>query len=207
MRNPETDTTLLIYSYWNSITAMPFLPAKELATMTTLFLITSVMIHAIELNLQSYSLRARVSEKTVLGKVAPEDFKSYDISANYELPWNRYKESKWGFGSRLMVSAGLLHGANKDAVVVSAVPELTFGTKDGRFVFDMGAGGALISRNRFGIQDFGGTFQFALTAGVTVPLYDNVGIGYRFMHYSDAGLWGNNTTGADFHMVEMSYRF
>ena len=106
-----------------------------------------------------------------------------------------------------MLSAGLLHGAGKDAFVLSAVPEFTFGSKDGKYILDFGVGGALISRNRFGIQDFGGTFQFAITAGVTVPLWDNLGIGYRFMHYSDAGLWGSNTTGADFHMIELNHRF
>jgi hypothetical protein len=42
---------------------------------------------------------------------------------------------------------------------------------------------------------------------VGVPLYDRFGIGYRFMHYSDAGAYGANTIGADFHMVELKYRF
>lgn len=35
----------------------------------------------------------------------------------------------------------------------------------------------------------------------------NLGLGYRFLHYSDAGINGSNTTGADFHMVEFTYRF
>jgi hypothetical protein len=71
----------------------------------------------------------------------------------------------------------------------------------------MGAGGALLSRHRFGTQDYGGPFQFALTLGAGVPLSEHLGLGYRFMHYSDAGINGSNTTGADFHMVEFTYRF
>lgn len=160
-----------------------------------------------ELELQSLSLRARVSERTLLGEQAPEDFREYDVSANVRLPWSHYATSGWGAGSRLMASAGLLRGAEKNALVVSLIPELTLGSEDGRFVLDLGVGGALFSRWRFGTQDYGGPFQFALTAGVTVPVYQKLGLGYRFLHYSDAGVNGSDTIGADFHMVEFSYRF
>ncbi|MDN3556864.1 acyloxyacyl hydrolase [Halomonas maura] len=160
-----------------------------------------------DLRLQSLSMRARVSEKTLLGEEAPEDFQEYDVSANLALPWKRYSTSGWGMGTRLMASTGMLRGAGENALVVSLIPELTLGSEDGRFVLDLGAGGALFSRHRFGTQDFGGPFQFALTLGVGVPLYKNLGIGYRFLHYSDAGVNGSDTTGADFHMIEFSYRF
>ncbi len=160
-----------------------------------------------DLELQSLSIRARVSEKTLLGEEAPEDFKEYDVSANFHLPWNNYSTSGWGMGSRLMASGGPLRGAGKNALVVSLIPELTLGSKDGRFVLDLGVGGALFSRWRFGTQDYGGPFQFALTSGVAVPLYRNLGLGYRFLHYSDAGVNGSDTIGADFHMTEFSYRF
>ncbi len=163
--------------------------------------------HADGWELQSLGVRARVSEKTLLGDRAPEDFKEYDLSANVALPWERYAASGWGMGSRLMASAGLLRGSGKNALVVSAIPELTLGSEDGRFLLDLGAGGALISRHRFGTQDYGGPFQFALTLGVGVPVYRRLGIGYRFLHYSDAGVNGPDTTGADFHMVEFRYRF
>ncbi|WP_341581148.1 acyloxyacyl hydrolase [Marinobacter metalliresistant] len=160
-----------------------------------------------DLELQSLSIRARISEKTLLGEEAPEDFKEYDVSANFHLPWNNYSTSGWGIGSRLMASGGLLRGAGKNALVVSLIPELTLGSEDGRFVLDLGMGGALFSRWGFGTQDYGGPFQFALTSGVAVPLYRNLGLGYRFLHYSDAGVNGSDTIGADFHMIEFSYRF
>ncbi|WP_183385235.1 acyloxyacyl hydrolase [Halomonas stenophila] len=163
--------------------------------------------YAEDLRLQSLSMRARVSEKTLLGEEAPEDFQEYDVSANFELPWQRYSTSGWGMGTRLMASSGILRGAGEKALVVSLIPELTLGSEDGRFILDLGAGGALFSRHRFGTQDYGGPFQFALTAGVGVPLYKKLGIGYRFLHYSDAGVNGSDTTGADFHMIELSYRF
>lgn len=170
-------------------------------------LLASRPSHADDWSLQSLSLRARVSEKTLLGDEAPEDFKEYDVSANLALPWERYAASGWGMGTRLMASAGLLRGAGDNALVVSAIPELTLGSEDGRFLLDLGAGAALFSRHRFGTQDYGGPFQFALTVGVGGPLYRRLGLGYRFLHYSDAGVNGPDTTGADFHMIEFRYRF
>jgi hypothetical protein len=162
--------------------------------------------HSEDLSLLSLSMRARVSEKTILGEESPEDFQAYDVAANFGLPWKSYSTSGWGLGTRLMASAGILRGSGKTALVASLIPELTLGSVDGRFTLDLGAGGALFSRHRFGTQDFGGPFQFALTLGVGVPLYKKLGLGYRFLHYSDAGVNGHHTTGADFHMIEFSYR-
>ncbi len=163
--------------------------------------------YAEDLNLQSLSVRTRVSERTLFGEDASEGFEEVDVSANFELPWQRYSASGWGMGTRLMASAGILRGAGENALVVSAIPELTLGSEDGRFIMDMGVGVALLSRHRFGTQDYGGPFQFALTFGAGVPLYNKLGIGYRFMHYSDAGINGSDTVGADFHMIELNYRF
>ncbi|MGM0987452.1 MAG: acyloxyacyl hydrolase [Pseudomonadota bacterium] len=157
--------------------------------------------------MQSLSLRTRLSEKTLLGDEAPEDFEAYDLSAYIALPWDDDATSGWGAGTRLMASVGVLRGVGENALVVSVIPALTLGNEDGRFLLDLGAGGALFSRHRFGTQDFGGPFQFALTLGIGGPLYRQLGLGYRFLHYSDAGVNGSDTTGADFHMIEVRYRY
>jgi hypothetical protein len=162
---------------------------------------------AAELDLLSISARARVGEKRVLGKEAPESFREYDVAATLRLPWQYYTQSGWGVGLRLMASGGILQGANKTALVVSAIPLLALGSEGGRFTVDIGAGLALVSEHRFAQQDFGGPLQGALTLGVTVPLVQRVGVGYRFMHYSDWGAYGPSSIGVDFHMVEFSWRF
>jgi len=158
-------------------------------------------------SLFSVGVRARIAEGNVLGQAQPEQFRAYDAAATFKLPWQRYSDAGWGVGTRLMTSAGLLRGVGKNALVVSAIPLLAFGSRDGRFTFDMGAGGALLSRARFGSQDYGGLFQFALTLGFNVPVRKGVGAGYRFMHYSDANIYGPDSIGADFHMIELTYRF
>jgi hypothetical protein len=157
--------------------------------------------------LLSVGMRARVSGGTVLGDVPREEFQEYDTVATFGLPWGRYSESGWGAGTRLMASAGMFRGAGETALVVSLIPVLALGRQDGRFTLDLGIGGALLSKHHFGTQDFGGPFQFALTLGVSVPLYERLGVGYRFLHYSDAGIHGSHTTGADLHMIEFIYRF
>jgi hypothetical protein len=157
--------------------------------------------------LLSVSIRARFSGTDVIGDVASEEFWEYDVAANFKLPWAWYSQSGWGGGTRLMTSIGALYGSGETALVVSFIPLVALGSKDGRFTLDLGAGGALFSRQRFGTQDYGGLFQFALTAGVGVPLYKRLGVGYRYLHYSDAGIYGPHTTGADFHMLELIYRF
>ena len=160
-----------------------------------------------ELRLLSVGVRARVGGERVLGAEQPEAFREYDAVASIRLPWERYSASGWGVGTRLLASAGVLQGGKNSAVVLSVIPVLAIGSKDARFTFDFGAGGALLSRHAFEKQDYGGRFQFALTVGVGVPIYGPVGVGYRFLHYSDAGIHGPHSIGADFHMVEFTYRF
>jgi len=169
-------------------------------------LFVPVLCYSDSLSLQSFSARARISERTVLGKDAAEDFEDFDVSANFALPWRSYSPSGFSMGTRLMASTGILRGADNNALVVSLIPEFYLNSKDSRFILDIGAGGALFSRHHFGAQDFGGPFQFALTLGISAPLYKKMGIGYRFLHYSDAGVNGSDTTGVDFHMIEFSYR-
>ena len=162
----------------------------------------------IKLSLLSVNIRANFSNTDVLGDEAPEEFGECDVAANFRLPWaSWYSQSGWGSEIRLMTSAGALYGAGDTALVVSLIPLVTFGSQDGRFTLDMGAGGALLSRHTFGTQDFGGYFQFALTAGISVPLFKRLGIGYRYLHYSDAAIYGPHHTGADLHMLELNYRF
>jgi hypothetical protein len=155
--------------------------------------------------LHSLSIRVTFSSFDVIGIEAPEEFREYDVAASFNLPWAWYPASGWGVGTRLMASAGALYSSEETALSVSLIPQIVFGNRDGKFALDMGAGGAVLSRHQFGAQDFGGNFQFALTAGISIPFFKRLALGYRFLHYSDAGLIGPDTTGADLHMLELIY--
>ncbi len=163
--------------------------------------------HAAELELMNVGVRTRVGEKRVLGEVAPESFRGHDLVATFRLPWQSFASSGFGVSSRILAGAGVLEGAGRTALVLSATPAISFGSEDGLFSVDMGAGLAVITRQRFAQQDFGGPLQFSLTLGASAPLFRQISAGYRFMHYSDAGIHGPHTIGVDFHMIECLYRF
>lgn len=158
-------------------------------------------------SLQDIRIRATFSSTDVIGNVAPKDFQEYDIAAVFRLPWSRYSASGWGVGMRLMISIGALCSSDEAGFVVSVIPLVVFGSQDGRFSLDMGAGGAVLSKYEFGEQDFGSPLQFSMTAGLSVSIFKPFGLGYRFLHYSDARLNGPDTTGADLHMFELIYLF
>ena len=182
---------------------------KTSLALTTYFVcvLDTAPSRAFDVDLASVGIRARVSSDDVLGKEQPEAFYEYDVWAAIRLPWQRYSTSGWGVGTRLLTSAGYLEGGGSGALVVSVLPLVAFGTRDGRFTVDLGAGLAVLSQSEFANQDFGGPVQGALTLGVSIPLYKRFGVGYRYMHYSDWGLYGPTTIGADLHMLELFYRF
>ena len=162
---------------------------------------------AADWDLLSIGLRAQVWEQRVLGKDQPEAFNQYDLVATLRMPWAGQSWSGWEASARLLTSAGIIRGAEETAFVASAIPALAFTYRDVPVSIDFGAGLALLTQHSFGDQDYGGPVQLALTFGVGFPLYRRLGIGYRFLHYSDASLYGSHTIGADFHMIELSYAF
>lgn len=180
-----------------------------LKTLLAVFsLLLPLQSNALDWILESLGGRLQVGEKShVIGALQPESFRETDIEAVFSLPWQRQFESDWEARARLVTHAGILKGQSNSALVAVAIPTFTFGTQSGSFLIDTGLGLALLSRHRFDLQDFGGPLQFALTLGIEVPLYRHFAAGYRFMHYSDAGLYAPGTIGADMHMVGLLYRF
>jgi hypothetical protein len=161
--------------------------------------------HADDVRLMSVGVRGGLSGLTVFGDTEKESFQQYDVVATAGLPWSWYSESGWGFGTRLMASAGALLGAGDTGFVGTLVPAIAVGRRNSQFSLDLGAGGALLSRHEFGNQNFGGPFQVVLTFGLRVPVYRAIGVGYRVQHLSDARLYGSKTRGADLHMFELIY--
>lgn len=155
----------------------------------------------------SLAIRTKVSEQRVLGKEQPSSFDEHDLVATFGLPWEGKAWASWDASARLLASAGVLRGPGHSTVVVSAVPAIALVERDLRIAVEVGAGLAFLGKHDFPGQDYGGNLQLALTFGVSVPVWRRIGIGYRFMHYSDAGVHGAHTIGADFHTVELSYRF
>jgi len=150
---------------------------------------------------------ATIMGHPVLGRSEEETFQEYDVVGTLRLPWSLYAESGWGLTTQVMGTLGALKGGGETAFLTTLVPGFAFGPRNSLFSLDIGVGAALQSRSEFGRQDMGGPFHIAFTVGMRVPVYGDVGLGYRYHHMSDAGLYGSGVRGVDMHMLEMTYTF
>jgi hypothetical protein len=106
-----------------------------------------------------------------------------------------------------MGSVGALTASGDTSFIGTMIPGVVFGKKDGWLSLEVGGGGAFLSQYHFAHQSAGGSLQLVWDAAVRAKVYRGIGVGYWFHHMSDAGLYGRDAHGADFHMIEVSYRF
>ena len=152
-------------------------------------------------------LRAGFSGLDLIGAETEQNFQQYDAFVRFDLPWERYSESGWGFGTRFLVSAGVVRAAGEDEFITTLVPRIVLGDKKERISLEAGGGIALLSDYKFGSQNLGGPFQFVWDIGLRLGLYKGLRLGYNFQHISDATIYGNGSRGYDVNMVEIGYRF
>lgn len=160
-----------------------------------------------EIRLNSIGVRGGVSGSSPIGKKETEYFQQYDVMANWSMPWEWYSASGWGVGTRLMGTVGAITASGDTAFVTTLTPGFVLGKKDGWLSLEVGGGGAFLSQHNFTNQNMGGHFQLVADMAVRAKVYRGIGVGYWFHHISDAGLYGRDNRGADFHMIEFSYRF
>lgn len=132
----------------------------------------------------------------------------------FDVFWSWRTPFAWEFtpggdiGARMNASIGALHGQGETGAIGTLVPTIAIGDTDNFFAFEAGAGVALLSKWQFGdVEDFGGPLQWILDVGLNFRVYKRLGIGYRFQHWSDASIHGNDNRGVEMHMLEFSYRF
>ena len=158
--------------------------------------------------LLSVSPRYGIGGDSPLGEEQKERFELYDIAALYRLPWGWWRRSSdWGLETRLIASAGELRGAGTTSLMATLVPGLAVTNRSGSVSIDVGLGPGFFTNHRFGAQDFGGPVQIVGTAGVGFDPLPGFHAGYRFQHFSDAGVYGPTSLGVDMHIIEIGYRF
>lgn len=172
-----------------------------------LFLLAPWPGQAEEVRLNSIGVRGGPTGGSPIGDLETQYFKEYDLMANWSLPWGWYSESGWGVGTRLMGSVGAITASGDTAFISTVLPGIVLGKIDGWLSLEFGAGGALLSQQHFANQNVGGLFQLVADMAIRAKVYGGLGVGYWFHHMSDAGLYGEDAHGADFHMIEVSYRF
>jgi hypothetical protein len=72
---------------------------------------------------------------------------------------------------------------------------------------DAGVGLGFLGRDKYGTQDFGGHVQLVLTTALQIRPIAHAFTGFRFQHFSDAGVYGSQSLGIDLYLIEVGYRF
>jgi len=152
--------------------------------------------------------RVGMSGKSPFGRDQKEDFQQYDVAALFGLPWGwQERSSGLKFDMRLLASAGELAAAQETSLMAALVPCLAVSSPNGEGSIDVGGGAAFFSNYKFGVQNFGGPAQLVGTSGIGLNLWPGFYAGYRFQHFSAAGIYGHPALGVDMHILEISYRF
>jgi len=97
-------------------------------------------------------------------------------------------------------------GAGETGFVGTLVPGIALNSENWGIAIDVGLGGGLFSDYTFGVQDFGEPLQIVGTTGIGFALYPRFIAGYRFQHFSGAGIYGDGR-GVDMNMLELYHTF
>ncbi len=136
------------------------------------------------------------------------DFDQYDISATMDLPWQKECPYNWLLHSDIEGILSVLTWDGDTAVKPSVMPNLILSTPGGMVDFIAGLGlGVMFGDTEFdGDHDLGGAFFFQGQAGFRVNVTDNVFVGYRYYHQSNAGIYNSNDS-VNLNQVEIGWKF
>ena len=144
----------------------------------------------------------------LLGKRQTETFSLVDVAATFRLPWSwPLGQSPWSVETRLITSAGALSAAGETGFIAAVLPNVALTGWNNFVSIDAGVGLAFLSREQYGSQDFGGPVQLGLTMALQIHPISHAYAGFRFQHFSDAGMYGSDSLGIDLYLIEVGYRF
>jgi len=135
-----------------------------------------------------------------------QNFRQYEVFASYRLPWKFHLLPGVLLTTHLETTAGALTWKGETGFVGSFGPEVALEFFKSRFWIRGGSSVTGLSENVYGDHDLGGPFQFTSHVGFGFRVIDHLGIGYRFQHMSDAGIYNNNP-GLNMHMLEARWEF
>ena len=136
-----------------------------------------------------------------------EDFEQFDVFGAISFPKRYYYDSGWEIRFRMNGSAGVLHSDGDVGFIGTVSPGIVFWYPEWSVSINGGPGLAYVSREKYGEQDLGGPIQIVGQGGLTYYVTDHVGVGWRFHHISDAGIWGSDNRGVDVNLFEVTYKF
>ena len=125
--------------------------------------------------------------------------------------WSKKFSDKWQGSLRVEASIGNVAGrgsGGSNSVIVGASPMLRLTMVDSPLYAEVGIGVNYFDNKRINAsKEMGTHFQFGDMLGVGVRLTaEQVHLGYRFIHYSNAGISSSNP-GLDLHMLSLKVSF
>lgn len=135
-----------------------------------------------------------------------ENFEQYDLFAYYRLPWRWMEGENWNLDTELGGTLGRLRGGGDSAAIGSLALGLVWNRKNSGWALRIGAGPSYMSKQRYGVEDFGSQLQFISYAGLSYRFPQNWTLSYRFQHMSNAGIKDPNP-GLNFQMLGLAYSF
>ena len=136
-----------------------------------------------------------------------EDFEHFDVFGAISFPKRYDYDSGWEIRFRMNGSMGILRSGSDLGFIATVSPGIVFWYPEWSISINGGPGFAYVSREKYGDQDLGGPIQIVGHGGLTYYVTDHIGIGWRFHHLSDAGIWGSDNRGVDVNMFELTYKF
>lgn len=125
--------------------------------------------------------------------------------------WSKKFSDKWQGSLRVEASIGNVEGrgsGGSNSIIVGASPILRLTMVDSPLYAEVGIGVNYFDNKRINAsKEMGTHFQFGDMLGVGVRLTaEQVHLGYRFIHYSNAGISSSNP-GLDLHMLSLKVSF
>lgn len=121
------------------------------------------------------------------------------------LDWERPLGESTRLRTRLDTGLGYLEAKGDVGGWLAFGGDLVLSAFADRFEVEGGFRPAVLFRDHYGKDDFGGPIHFATHLGLAVN-FGPVAVNYRFQHMSNAGIYDHNP-GIDLHLIGLGYRF
>lgn len=156
---------------------------------------------ALDLRLESTGVRGAFSNPFNHAR-----FYHTEAFINWDTPWHWELGRGWHLQTRLELTGGWMNGRGEDAAFGTVGPGFVASWKDIPIVFEAGISPTVLGREQFGNTDFGTVFQFTTHGGLMWNVTRRVGVGFRFLHLSNADI-GPSNPGVNFYSFGVGCRF
>ncbi len=134
-----------------------------------------------------------------------ERFVQHEALLNYKLPWSWQWGRFFDVGTRVISTAGRIHGGGEDTFIGSLGLGIVFFDRH-RFNLRIGSAATYMDKKNYGDEDLGTKFQFTSHLGATCRLWKGLNARVRVQHMSNASLSDDNP-GVNILMFGMHYEF